>query len=135
MVKYQPALVFALFCMLAIGLSACKGKGASINADITGEYALVSVDGNPVPASVSHQGAELQVRSGTLTINADGTCSTRTVFVPPSGSEVTREVAATYTMDGSKVTMNWTGAGTTVGTIQGDTFTMDNEGMPFVYRK
>lgn len=134
--RYQPVITLGLFCTLVIGLSACKSKeAASNNAEIAGEYALVSVDGKPVPASISHQGAEMQVRSGTLTINADGTCSTRTVFVPPSGNETTREVAATYTMDGSKVKMNWTGAGTTVGTIEGDTFTMDNEGMPFVYRK
>jgi hypothetical protein len=77
----------------------------------------------------------LQVRSGTFTINADGTCSTKTVFVPPSGQEATREVSATYTKEGAKLTMQWKGAGTTTGTIEGDTFTMNNEGMLFVYKK
>jgi len=66
---------------------------------------------------------------------AAGTCSTKTVFVPPSGTEVAREVSATYTKDGPRLTMQWKGAGTTVGTIQGNTFTMDNEGMVLVYRK
>jgi len=31
--------------------------------------------------------------------------------------------------------MNWQGAGTTIGTVEGDTFTMNNEGMVFAYRK
>ena len=96
-------------------------------------YALVSVNGKPVPASVAHQGATLQVRSGAFTINADGTCVSKMIFVPPSGTEATREVRATYTKDGSKLTMQWNGAGKTVGTIDGNTFTMENEGMALVY--
>jgi hypothetical protein len=31
--------------------------------------------------------------------------------------------------------MQWEGAGTTVGTVEGNDFTMNNEGMVFVYRK
>jgi hypothetical protein len=103
--------------------------------DPAGVYTLVSVDGKPVPASVSHEGATVTVRSGTFTINADGTCISRIVFAPPSGTEVTREVSATYTKDGSNLTMLWKGAGETVGTIDGATFTMNNEGMVFIYRK
>jgi hypothetical protein len=74
------------------------------------------------------------VRSGTFTVKADGTCSTKTRFVPPSGSEIAREVSATYTKEGSKLTLQWKGAGTTTGTVEDSTFTMDNEGMLFVYR-
>ena len=117
-------------------LSACKPEAqVAKDVDPTGVYALVSVNGNAVPASVSHDGTALQVRSGTFTIKADGTCGTKTVFVPPSGQEATREVSATYTKEGSKLTMKWQGAGMTTGTIEGNTFTMDNEGMLFVYRK
>jgi len=31
--------------------------------------------------------------------------------------------------------MQWQGAGVTNGTVEGDTFTMDNEGQIFLYRK
>lgn len=31
--------------------------------------------------------------------------------------------------------MRWQGAGVTVGSVEGDTFTMDNEGQVFLYRK
>ena len=55
--------------------------------------------------------------------------------MPPSGQAATREVSATYTKDGAKLTMQWQGAGMTVCTMDGNTFTMDNEGMIFVYRK
>jgi len=105
------------------------------DGDPIGVYALLTVNGNRVPASVSHDGTALQVRSGTFTIKADGTSSSKTIFVPPSGPEATREVSTTYTKEGSKLTMKWQGAGMTASTIAGNTFTMDNEGMLFVYRK
>ena len=31
--------------------------------------------------------------------------------------------------------MQWQGAGVTIGTVEGDTFTMENEGQVFLYRK
>jgi hypothetical protein len=136
--KIQLTIALKLCFVLAAGLvmSACTKQKAALNeADPVGVYALVSINGNRVPANISHEGAALQVRSGTFTINADGTCSTKTIFVPPSGTEVARDVSATYIKNGSRLTMQWKGAGTTVGTIQGNTFTMDNEGMVFLYRK
>jgi hypothetical protein len=56
-------------------------------------------------------------------------------FSLPSGADASREVSASYTREGSKLTMTWTGAGTTIGSVEGNTFTMDNEGMIFAYRK
>ena len=138
--RIQTPLNIAPKCCLvvAVGLSisACQTQPTTTEAaDPAGVYALVSVNGKPVPASVAHQGATLQVRSGAFTINADGTCVSKIILVPPSGTEATREVRATYTKDGSKLTMQWKGAGKTVGTIDGNTFTMENEGMALVYRK
>jgi len=130
------ALTYCFLVAMALVISACQKQLKTANAaDTAGAYALVSVDGKPVPASVSHQGATLEVRSGTFTIKNDGTCSSKMVFVPPSGTEATREVGATYTRDGSKLSMEWKGAGKTVGAIDGNTFTMENEGMMYVYRK
>jgi hypothetical protein len=127
-------LCFVLIAGLVI--SACTKQESTLNdAEYAGVYVLISVDGKPVPANITHESIAMQVRSGTFTINADGKCSTKTVFVPPSGTEVTREVSATYTKEGSKLTMQWKSAGTTIGTIQGNTFIMNNEGMVFVYSK
>jgi hypothetical protein len=130
------ALQLCFLLTAGLLLSACKQEAkVAQGGDPTGVYALVSVNGNKVPASISHDGTALQVRSGTFTIEADGTCSTKTIFVPPSGAETAREVSASYTKEGSKLTMQWKGAGKTTGSIESNTFTMNNEGMVFVYRK
>ena len=132
----KKALQLGLVLTVGLLLSACQQEGKIVTGgDPTGVYALISVNGNPIPASVSHDGTALQVRSGTFTINADGSCGTKTVFVPPSGKEVTREVSANYIKEGSKLTMRWKGAGMTTCTSEGNTLTMNNEGMMFVYKK
>ena len=127
-----------MLVLLAGGLetTACAGTNASAGPpNPVGEYELVSVNGSDVPAEIAMQGVTIRVVSGGFSINADGTCSSRTVLAPPSGAEMTREVSATYTMQGDSLTMNWQGAGTTVGVVDGATFTMDNMGMSFVYSR
>ena len=103
--------------------------------DITGSYALVSINGTNLPFTVTHEPPGVRVTSGTFTIRPDGTCVGVSAFVMPSGEAQSREVSATYTRDGSKLTMQWQGAGVTGGTVEGDTFTMENEGQVFLYRK
>jgi len=68
-------------------------------------------------------------------INADGTVSSSTTFKIPSGQVASRAVSGTYTREGSRVNMQWKGAGRTTGTLERSTFTMDNEGVLFAYRK
>jgi hypothetical protein len=133
--KISMSLVLSLFVLLFL-LTGCREPAtAPEKVEAAGTYTLATVDGKDVPASVSHGGTALQVRSGTFAINADGTCRSTTIFVPPSGEEVSRKVDATYTLDGSTLHMQWEGAGTTIGTVEGNTFTMNNEGMIFVYRR
>ncbi len=130
------ALKLCFLLVVSLVNSSCMNQeSVSRYADTADVYALVSIDGISVPASVSHQGANLQVLSGTFTIKPDGTCNSKTIFIPPSGTEVVREVTARYTQDDARLTMQWKGAGKTVGTIHGNTFTMNNEGMVFVYKK
>ena len=125
----------APLCPLACRAAPRSPQPTPDMAEVAGKYALVSVDGKLLPAAVSHEGATLEVRSGTFIMGVDGRCSTTTVFVPPSGREVTREVGAVFAKDGPRLTFWWDGAGTTTGTVEGTTFTMDNEGMLFVYRR
>jgi hypothetical protein len=131
--RRNPAIASVLAAGLLLSACSPTAKPAA-GPDISGTYTLVSVDGKPVPAKLTHENVAVEVRSGTFTINADGTCGTKTVFVPPTGREGTREVTATYTRDGSKLTMKWNGAGMNTGVVASNTFTMDNEGMLFVYR-
>ncbi len=74
----------------------------------------------------------MTISSGSFSINADGTCSSKMSL---AGRDQPMEVNATYTREGPKLTMKWQGAGTTEGTVEGNAFTMTNEGMVLAYRK
>lgn len=126
-----------LVLMLA-ALTGCKEKNnptAANNPDPTGVYTLVTVDGVKIPGMVNHDGTDVMLHSGTFIINANKICISKTVFSPPSGEKIPREVKANYTQEGPTLHMQWIGAGRTEGTIEGDTFTMDNHGMIFSYKK
>src|SRR4051794_12614541 len=80
--------LLTVLLLVGLYLSGCKqATKAAVGNDNAGVYTLASVDGKKVPSSVSHEGTALQVRSGTFTLNANGTCGTRTTFVPPNGAE------------------------------------------------
>lgn len=121
---------------MVLGWAGCK-QPVKVAADTgpVGTYVLVSVDGSQVPCTLQHDRHTLTVKSGSFIISPDGICSSRVVFSPPSGGDTTRDVKATYTRQGSKLTMKWERVGMTTGTVEGDSYTMNNEGMIFAYRK
>lgn len=126
----------SLGLVVGLLLTACHNETSEPEQiDPSGVYTLVMVDRQEVPTQVMHGEMSVEVRSGVFTIYADGTCRSQSVFVPPGRDAMTREVSATYTKDGAFLTMQWEGAGITTGTVNEETFTMDNEGMLFVYRK
>jgi hypothetical protein len=125
-----------LALLLLLALTGCKNT-ASTNAEIhpAGVYTLVSVDGKSVPCDLTHEGASPTIKSGVFTVNADGTCRSLITFALPERGDMSREVKATYTRAGAELTMRWEGAGTTKGQLNGNQFTMNNEGMIFSYQK
>ena len=121
---------------MVVGWAGCKQPAKVVaETDSVGTYALVSVDGNKVPCTLQHEGHTLTIKSGSFIISPEGTCNSRVVFSPPSGGDTTRDVKATYTRQGSELTMKWERAGVTIGTVEGDTFTMENEGQILLYQK
>lgn len=125
----------ALTLLIALTWMGCKsGTTNTADAELAGAYTLVKVDGKNLPCAVAHPGSPT-VKSGVFTFNADGTCSSKITFVTPSGGEAERYVKARYTREAGKLKMKWEGAGTTIGEIEDGTFTMNNEGNVFVYRK
>jgi len=116
-------------------LAARKKPAVAGSKEIAGVYTLSTVNGQKVPATISHEGATLRILSGTFTITPEGTCSSRMIFIPPSGRQATVETTATYTVEGQKLDMQWKNAGRTTGTVEGNTFTMNNEGMVLAYQK
>jgi hypothetical protein len=122
-------------CVAAL-FAGCKPEPKT-GSDVSHQnsYTLVSVNGTPVPCTVQHGGRAVTVKAGQFFMGADQTCSTKTIFSLPKGEDVTREAKATFKQDGSKLIMKWKGAGTTTGHVDGATFTMNNEGIIFAYRK
>ena len=122
--------------LAVLALTGCKQDvNVTVDRDPIGTYTLISVNSNKVPCSVEHEGVALTVKSGAMVFHTNQTCTSISVFTPPSGNDVQRDVEADYQREGSKLTMRWHGAGMTTGTLTGDQFSMDNEGMIFVYQK
>jgi hypothetical protein len=126
---------------LVLALAGCKPEAKvttdKVAADINpvGSYTLVSVDGQNVPCTTAHEGHTMTIKAGMFTINGDGTCGSRITLSVPSRGDMNVDVKATYTRQGPELTMQWVGAGMTMGNVNGNTFTMTNEGMVFAYRK
>ena len=126
-----------LAALLLVALNGCKrnAPNAPATIDPAGVYTLVSLDGKTVPCDISHEGTSMKILSGTFTITADGTCSSAIALTLPNKRDLNKVTKATWTRQGTELTMQWEGAGTTLGTVNGRTFTMTNEGMVFVYQK
>ena len=129
----------AMMGLLAMGLflTACQDTSTETPqaSGHTGTYTLVTVDGNKVPYTPVPEGSAPQVQSGTFTLNTDGTVTHATNFGQVDGKELSHDSNGTYTLDGSRVSLQWKGAGTTTATLEGNTLTLNWEGVIFVYRK
>src|SRR5579862_1728994 len=131
---------FLGLCLISVFLvlagTGCKNEaGGNASLDPTGVYALVSVDGKSLPCSLFHEWESPTIKSGVFTITADSHCRSQIIFALPPGQDMTREVKTSYTRQGAELTMHWEGAGVTMGHVNGNTFTMTNEGTVFVYQK
>ncbi len=113
----------------------CAWKATNDGPEPVGSYTLIRVNEQKVPCRIQHAGQFLTVESGMFVFEADAGCRSQIDFVGPSGGKVRRDVRATYRRRGATLTMKWKGAGKTTGTLHGDTFTMNNEGMKFFYRR
>ena len=127
--------LIVLTVLLLLLFTGCKEEPRTSDINPPGTYELVMVDGNSVPCQLTHEGVDMIVKSGSIIINADGTCRSLSTFAVPPHPDVHREVNATYTQSGAELTMFWQGAGMTKGKVDGNQFTMNNEGMIFTYRK
>jgi hypothetical protein len=129
--------LFVLAAMTICALAGCRtdDPGSSAKVDPSGVYSLVSVDGKALPCEVMHGETPMTIKSGVFTINADHTCHSLMTFSAAGHEDVSREVKATYNLEGAELTMKWERAGTTVGRVDGNRFTMTNEGMVLAYEK
>jgi hypothetical protein len=125
-----------LALILSLALTGCKHSSQNATRlNPAGNYTLISVDGHNVPCLVKHDGVDLTIKSGTFTITTNGQCHSVMNFAPPNHADIRREVSATYTQNGAELTMQWEHAGVTKGRIDGNQFTMNNEGMVLTFQK
>ncbi len=124
---------FYALVVVALWLAACSQ--ADNSGDFTGTYELVTIDGHELPYTPTHEGGAPEVLSSTLILDADGTFRMSMTYGTASGNSMERDFSGTYTVDGAALRFVWEGAGVTSGTLEGDTVTIVNEGIPFAYQK
>ena len=65
-----------LVALVALGLAsqslAARERPQAVAPDVSGTYTLVQVNGQQVPATLSHDGASTTVQDGAFTLSADG---------------------------------------------------------------
>lgn len=134
--NYVPRL---LALALLAGLILClQARGQDTNAPVVkpvGVYALASVDGKPVPCTIQHGQQTMLIESGSFTITTNNQCLSRMTVTLGKQTNIVCDTKATYTLKGTTLDMLWQNGGRTEGMVAGNTFTMGNEGMTFVYRK
>lgn len=137
-INYTPRFIalVALAILLLCALVRAHGQSSQRpSTDPAGAYTLVSVDGKTVPCIINHEGTAMNVQSGTFTITTNGHITSVMVVSVGDRKNIRCETHATYKAKDSEFTMKWQNAGMTKGRLTGQTFTMTNEGMAYVYRK
>jgi len=133
--KFKFGIAALVLAAVVAGLSAgCKSRPG--DPGVADTYNLVLVDGHAIPYAPMHEGQRVpEVVSGSLTLNGNGTFVSSMSYAKPAGGTFSRDFKGTYTQKGAEYILKWEGAGKTSVTIEGNTLTMNNEGMPFVYEK
>ena len=81
---------------------------------------------------------KIEVTAGSVTLNADRTCSDSLTLEITEGGNVDSDIATdecTYTTDGQTITLTYTDNTISVGTIIGSALTIADDGLAFIYRK
>jgi hypothetical protein len=121
---------------LALLLPGCRpGGGAVQGSDAAETFTLATINGHELPFTPPHEGGAPEVRGGAITLKPDGSFTSSMTYGGPGGKQGSRDFSGTYTREGSKFKLRWKGAGLTTAILEGNTFTMDNEGVKFAYRK
>ena len=127
---------------LALAIVGCGSDSSSepTNASVAGTWTLQSVNGSQLPFTLSNVGStKIELVSSVVNVTSAGTWTstsqTRTT-INGQATTSTGTQAGTYTLSGSAVAIRSTD-GTTVqaGTVNGNTLTLAQTGLVFVYQK
>ena len=135
-------IIAALATLLAV---ACGDGGPADPApSISGTYVLHTIDGQALPLDLvdSESGDQMTVHSGSMTLTDAGTFTmTEAVRFSSGGSalELSLTGSGTYTRNGATLTFNMVdeeeGPTSFTATISGNTVSMVDDGVTFVFRR
>ncbi len=127
------ALTVALAVSLLTGCGDATGSEA-----IAANYTLQTINGQNLPFVLAQVVVDkVEVTAGSVRLNSDNTFSTSvTVATTESGATTseTTTVTGTYTLNGTTLTFT-SEEDTFGGSITGNTLTISDEGVTFVYQK
>ncbi len=130
----------ALLSLLASSLFLACSDAVGPSERVAGTWRLQTVDGQALPFTLSETGTFKEELTGeVITLLAPGSLTIVTEFRYTDGGTVFAESVpdgGTYAVDGSTVTMTWASDGSTsTATVSGDTMTLHDIGLTFVYRR
>ena len=136
----RRSLLSLLISLLVIACSDATGPGDGPGGGLVGTWRLQTVDGLPLPFTLSEGGADkLELTAETMTLVASGSFDMVTTFRVTEGSNVFPESIpdeGTYVVNGSTVTFTYDSDGSTdIATVSGNAMTLDDIGLTFVYRR
>jgi hypothetical protein len=127
---------------LALALIACGDDDSTsvpTNASVAGTWNLQTVNGSALPFTLSASSPKIELLSSSVNVTANGTWTSTTQTRTTIGTQATTASSTqsgTYTLSGSAVSIRSTD-GTTVqaGSVSGNTLTLAQTGLTFVYQK
>ncbi len=127
------------FILMLLTCTACGGKSpAAVTpaGDEVGSYALVSLNGATLPATVAEGGMQMVVRSGGLTLQAGGTLVSDVSFRAATDSIWrSNPLTGTYRRQGNTLVFSYSNGGSVPATLDGKELRFDNEGVTWLFRK
>jgi hypothetical protein len=132
----RRTLLSVLVCSLLLACSDATSPGQSVE----GTWRLQTVNGLALPFTLSQSGTFKEELTGeVMTLMAPGSLTIVTMFRYTEGSNVFAESVpdeGTWTVGGSTVTITWDSDGSTsTATVSGNTMTLQDIGLTFVYRR
>jgi len=126
---------------LLVGLVVLSCSDPSSPAtDVTGIWRLQTVNGKALPFILTEPGVDkLELMAEEITLTAPGRVTMSTTFRITDHGNVSSESdpdTGTYTANGSTVSFRFDSDGSTpIGIITGNTMSLDDIGLTFVYRR
>jgi hypothetical protein len=134
--------VARLFVFAALVTLAACGSDSSTNAgpvSVAGTYTLRTVNGAPLPYTWLQIGADkLEITADAVTLTEGGTWTESWTERSTESGKVTTSTstdAGTYTLAGTVITLVSQESGTVVGSLNGGTLSLNQEGLVVVYMK